>query len=365
MDYPFQSIHLNNRAINIEDILAGNASGEDEFEKNTISFIRDWCRGREEFVLTTSGSTGNPKSITITRRQMEWSAKATAQALPLKKGMSSLVCLDTRYIAGQMMLVRSLCVGLQIHAVTPSANPFEEHKWGKKIDFVAFVPYQLHTILRSVYAPQLNSIETIIVGGSPLSADDEELLQTYSCRVYLTYGMTETISHIALKAINGQNRSLYFHTLPGISIRTDDRSCLIIKCPYISDEVVTNDIVNVVNQTTFDWVGRYDNVINSGGVKIHPEKVEKLISLVFKRLNLHGRFAVSSIPDPVLGEKAVIVTEAMEVDDTMKNEIVTALRGLLQKFELPKEILMVPSFPETDTGKLNRHELRKALDKRL
>jgi o-succinylbenzoate---CoA ligase len=364
MDYPFQSIQLNNRMIDLGAIIAGTAWAEDEFEKNTISFIREWCNGRDEFVLTTSGSTGTPKPITITREQMEWSANATARALSLKKGMSSLVCLDTRFIAGQMMLVRCLTVGLEIHAITPSANPLQEYKWGKKIHFVAFVPYQLQTILRSQCAHLLNSIDTIIVGGSPLSSDDEDLLQGYSCSIYLTYGMTETISHVALRRVNGKERSPYFRTLQGISLETDNRSCVIIHCPYIGAKVVTNDIVHLVNQTTFGWVGRYDNVINSGAIKIQPEQVEKSIEPLLKGLNIHGRIAVSSLADAVFGEKAVLVIEGTELDETQKSEIIAAVRGVVQKFEVPKEVLTIVSFPETETGKLNRRELRDLISKR-
>jgi o-succinylbenzoate---CoA ligase len=365
MEYPFPTLQLNNREISIPHILDGSVSAVNEFEANTMSFVREWLAGRDEFNIQTSGSTGKPKQIRITRRQMEESARATANALSLTRGASALVCLDTRYIAGRMMLVRCLTNGLSIHAVTPSANPLWNLEWGKDIQFVAFVPYQLHAILKSDVAVKLNSIEKIIVGGAALSVEDELQLERFDCQTFVTYGMTETISHIALRRVNGPLKSDLYHTLPGITVDVDERNCLIANCPYISDKVITNDIIKLHNQTTFEWIGRFDNVINTGGVKVHPEELERRLETILLKLNLHGRVIVSSVSDPSLGEKVVLILEGDPIETDQKREILKVLRQNLPKFESPYDLFTVLTFPQTKGGKINRLELKNLLSRRL
>jgi o-succinylbenzoate---CoA ligase len=363
MDYPFQSIQLNDREIPISKIIADQVDSQNDFEFHTLEFIRDWYNGRNEFLLTTSGSTGEPKAISITRAQMIASAVATAQALSLQTGRVALVCLDTRFIAGKMMLVRCFMSGLFIHAITPSANPLYNFTWGNNIHFVALVPYQLHTILNSRENAKLNSVDNIIVGGAPLAATDVSRLLPYSCRVFLTYGMTETISHIALKRISPVADDFY-KTLPKVTLETDDRACLIIHCPYIRDKVITNDIVRLIDSTTFIWLGRFDNVINSGGIKLHPEILEEEFEPVLRPL-IHGRFVISSVPEPALGENLVLVLEQRALDDHQKGAILSGLSNVLPRFKVPKHIYAVDYLPETENGKINRRQLKNLLSRRL
>jgi o-succinylbenzoate---CoA ligase len=362
VDYPFDSIELNGRKIAISDIAGFKTKGRDLFEKNTLQFIGEWLNRHDEYHLTTSGSTGSPKPLTILRQQMEQSAAATQKALSLRRGGHALVCLDTHFIAGKMMLVRCLTSGLYIRAVTPSANPLANISWGIAIHFVAFVPYQLHAILRSPEAALLNEVENIIVGGAPLTSEMQKELQSFRCRAFLTYGMTETISHIALKRINGEEASSVFRTLPGILVDIDDRSCLIAHCPYISDKVVTNDIVRLIDQTTFDWLGRFDNVINSGGVKISPEELERQIEEIIG-LDLHRKVIISAIPDAALGEKLVLLCEGAPLESGQKNRIIDLLAQKLPKFKIPRDIICVESFPVTPTGKVNRKRIMELLSR--
>lgn len=364
MEYPFSSIQLNDREMRISQIISGNVTPHDEFETSTLRFIRDWIGGRREIEIHTSGSTGMPKKIAITRDQMIASAAATEHALSLKQGDTALVCLDTRYIAGQMMLVRCFTTGMAIRAITPSANPLQHLPDEEIVDFASFVPYQLHSILRSDAAPRLDEIGTIIVGGAPLSAEDEEMLQQFSCRVYLTYGMTETVSHVALRRINGSERSKNYQALPGISLEVDDRSCLIVDCPYISAKLTTNDVVNLIDQTTFEWLGRFDNVINSGGIKIFPELLENEIEPWIRGLKLEHRFVISSVPDTALGEKVVLILEERSPGTIDKERILSALQSRLVKYTPPKALLTVFPFPETANGKVDRRELKKRIVKR-
>lgn len=365
MEYPFSSIHVNDRKVSFSQIVSGGAVAANAFEDSTFDFIRDWVTGRSEFFIQTSGSTGKPKTILITREQMIASATATALALSLKSKDTALVCLDTRYIAGRMMLVRCFTTGMAIRAITPSANPLEYVQNGESIHFAAFVPYQLHTILRSEQSARFAHIDTVIVGGAPLSREDEDLLQPLKCRVFVTYGMTETISHIALRRVNGEERSKMYRALPGIGLELDSRSCLIVDCPYISGKLPTNDIVNLVGKATFEWLGRFDNVINSGGVKIHPEVLESALEPWIRELNLKGRFLVSALADAEWGEKVVLVLEEQSVDLKDKQQILNTLHSRLAKYHSPREILTQFPFPETSNGKVDRLELKRRINRGL
>lgn len=365
MEYSYSSILLNDRELRISQIISGNVEPHDEFETSTLRFIRDWIGGRREIEIHTSGSTGTPKKITITREQMMASATATQRALSLKKGDTALVCLDTRYIAGQMMLVRCFTTGMAIRAITPSANPLQHLPDDDEIDFASFVPYQLHSILRSNSASRLDEIPTIIVGGAPLSVEDEELLQQFGCRVYVTYGMTETVSHVALRQVNGPEKSKYYRALPGIDLEVDGRSCLIVDCPYISAKLTTNDVVNLIDRTTFEWLGRFDNVINSGGIKVYPEVLENELEPLIRGMNLANRFVVSSVADPGFGEKVVLVLEERSPGAIDKVRILSDLQGLFPKYGAPKALLTEFPFPETPNGKVDRQELKKRISKRL
>ncbi|MEO7992732.1 MAG: acyl-CoA synthetase, partial [Chryseolinea sp.] len=165
-EYPFSTIFVNNRDVELIKIISGEAIGQSDFEENTFSFIRSWLAGEKEFYQNTSGSTGAPKIISITREQMEASARLTQEALQLKSGFLALVCLDTRYIAGKMMLARCFVTGMKIIAVNPSANPLREIEPNQRIDFSAFVPYQIQEIVTSEFAYRLNTIQTNIIGGA-------------------------------------------------------------------------------------------------------------------------------------------------------------------------------------------------------
>jgi O-succinylbenzoic acid--CoA ligase len=335
--------------------LAGlvNVNQPQNFNDRTINFCQKWLAGEQLFEIQTSGSTGAPKRISISRKGMSESAKATTQALGLKPNQTSLICLDVNYIGGLMMLVRSLEVGMNVIAVEPCSNPFEKIEAKTKIDFAALVPYQVKATLDSPQKEYFNQLETVIIGGAPLDELTKKQLQDFSCRFYETYGMTETISHIALKKINGKNKSEYFELLPGITIRQDERGCLCIKAPYLHDEIITNDVVELKNLKEFIWLGRFDNVINSGGVKIFPESTEKKIELIFSQLNVKNRFFIAGLPDERLGQAVTLITEGNLITD-QQILLETKLKKELSKFEVPRAIKFVQRFAHADSGKINR-----------
>jgi o-succinylbenzoate---CoA ligase len=323
------------------------------FNEIVISFCNQWTDKKTSFEIQTSGSTGKPKTIKLERSSMIASAMATANALHLKKGQTSLVCLDPNYIAGMMMLARSLEIGMDIIAIEPCANPFEKIETKDRIHFTALVPYQVKAILDSPQKEYFNQLETVIIGGAPLDESTKKQLQNFSCQFYETYGMTETISHIALKKINGKNKSEYFEILSGITIRQDERACLCIKAPYLKDEIITNDVVELKSLQEFIWLGRFDNVINSGGVKIFPESTEKKIGNVFFQLDLKNEFFIAGLPDDRLGQAVTLIIEwNLHTDQQILLE--TKLKKELSRFEVPRSIKFVQRFVHTETGKINR-----------
>ncbi|WP_245764082.1 AMP-binding protein [Thermoflexibacter ruber] len=342
--------------------------------KQTLAFCWEWLQGKELFQLQTSGSTGSPKTIQVARWQMQASASLTAQVLHLQKDDTALVCLNTAYIGGKMMLVRGLEIGMPLLVTEPSANPFQNLKITDKdfqfgqytfqsLDFIALVPLQLFTILKE----EKNKLDSfhklkIIVGGAPVNAELENLVQMIPNPVYATYGMTETVSHIALRRLNGKERSSYYQVLPQTSIGQDDRECLTIISPVTNfEKVITNDKVRLIDEHTFEWIGRVDNIINSGGIKIQIEKIELEIDKVLAFCQVFRRFVVIGLPDDKLGQSAVLVIEGEPLHQEIENNIYTLLKINLNRYEVPKKIYYLVSFPETPTAKIDRISIGKML----
>jgi len=346
------SLHLNGKAFLVEELTSLPVdSCKTNFEKNTLLFCKAWLSGQQEFRINTSGSTGAPKEIILKRRAMEQSARMTINALQLKSTDTALICLDTKYVAGQMMLVRSLINGMNIVAIEPGANPFSTVK--QQIDFTALVPYQLENVLdRS--SKMLDNVRCAIIGGAAISHSLQEKAKKSQCAIYATYGMTETISHIALQKINGLNAQEYFETLDGVHIRLDERGCLCIRANHLDSEVATNDLVEMIDQRKFKWLGRIDNVINSGGVKIIPEKVEAVMEKIFGSMQLKVRFFIAGVADKVFGQHVVIVCEGVAFPKTLQLQALEKASQFLAKYETPKEFVFVSKFAETANGKINR-----------
>lgn len=272
------------------------------------------------------------------------SALATGDFFGLAAGDRALLCLPSNYIAGKMMLVRAMVLGLKLDYVEPHTQPLSEVR--KTYDFCAMVPMQLQASLK-----QLHKLRKLIVGGAPIGMALHGQLQRQKTQIFETYGMTETSTHIAAKKVNMVDRGVdkaYFKTLPNITVSQDKRNCLVIEAPSIFDgKIVTNDVVKLVSETGFHWLGRHDNVINSGGVKLFPEQIEaKLTNLIT------SRYFVGGIPDEQLGEKLVLVIEGKGDVEKIKESLAN-LKGL-ERFEHPKEIYFMTSFSETNTKKILR-----------
>lgn len=308
----------------------------DAYEKAMGDFILDWFDNKSYVELNTSGTTGTPKLVRIEKQAMVNSAIATGNFFGLKPGNKALHCLPSKYVAGKMMLVRGLILGLDMDVVEPSSNPLLKND--AKYDFIAMLPMQVQNSVG-----KLENVKKLIIGGSKINHELVKELCKLKTEVYETYGMTETLTHIAAKNIKEE----VFSLLPNINIAQDDRNCLVIDAPGISSEtIVTNDLINLVGERQFVLVGRIDNVINSGGIKLIPEKIEDKLSQ-----KIHSRFFVAGMPDIILGEKLVLVIEGEKqiLDDSIFDE--------LDKYEKPKEFFYVSKFAETDNGKVKRKEI--------
>jgi O-succinylbenzoic acid--CoA ligase len=351
---------FNGREIRLDDILNRSAQARSPYEESSFSFIQRWSSNADDFAQRTSGSTGKPKRISISRQQMVASAAMTQQALQLRAGETALLCLDAGYIAGKMMIVRALTTDMKLIMVDPSSNPLKDIDAKERIDFVALVPAQLSEILQSHEKHRLNEIKNIIVGGAALNESIIDKLSKITARIFATYGMTETISHIALQPVNGPAASEYFKVLPGITIDTDYRGCLEIVAPFLSEKIVTNDMVHIKNSTSFKWIGRADNVINSGGIKINPELIEAEIQKLFNELQIQNRFLISSLPDPVLGNKLILIIEGNL--PTTTERIRTSLKEILPPYQVPRQIIVDAIFATTENGKVNRQETTRNIE---
>jgi len=340
----YKNIHnrfkLNGYHVNLEEMfyVAYSFIKEGEpFEQHVGNFLLDWFDEKSYIELSTSGTTGTPKVIKIEKQAMLDSALATGDFFGLQPGDTMLHCLPTNYVAGKMMFVRSFILGLDMKFVEPSSDPLKNID--EEFDFCAMVPLQAKNSLEKLKA---GKIKKLIIGGVKVHKALEQELVKLPMEIYETYGMTETITHIAAKKIGEKA----FTVLPNVKVSVDERQCLVIKAKNISkDKIVTNDIVNLISETQFSWEGRIDNVINSGGIKLMPERIEDKLSTLIPR-----RYFVSGQPDEILGEKAVLYIEGelMVIDD--------AVFSVLDKFEKPKEVVFIPKFQETATGKILRKE---------
>lgn len=326
-----------------------------EWEKLFWQFVFAWLNeAKDTITIKTSGSTGKPKSIRVKKQQMVNSALMTGRFLNLKEKDSVLLCLSSEYIAGKMMIVRAFVLGLDLHVVPQSSNPTEYIPKKSHFTIASVVPTQLHKLEKEELWQELNRFDMLLVGGAPITDEIEQKMQSLKTTIYLTYGMTETVSHIAMRQLNGEKASEYFRVLDGVEIDLDKKSCLTVYAPQLNEQKLkTNDIceLNQKNLQQFKFIGRFDNVINSGGVKLIPEILErKLASLIIR-----SDFFFAGLPDERLGEQLVLF---IENEDHVASESLFMLKFdmlfRLVKYEIPKEIIFISKFERTPTNKIRR-----------
>lgn len=320
----------------------------DEFSKSILSICNKWLRQDQEFSLKTSGSTGNPKTVYFTRKQLQTSAQQTIQALDLKTGTSALTCLNCNFVAGIMMLIRGLEGRFVNYIIPPCGTPLKD--LSDAFDFVAMVPMQIRNSIDQ-HLEQLNECKNVIVGGAPISKDLEASIRSNCTQeVYQTFGMTETLSHFALK--NVTQNEIYYTTLTDVEIKTEEgRLC--VKTPITKDWITTNDICEIKNEKQFRWLGRADWVINTGGVKVIVEELENHIAKFHIERNQQINFFIAKEYDDQLGEVPILLFEK-RFAITPIHDYMTDLKKHLPKYWCPKRVFAVSEFKYTESHKLDR-----------
>jgi len=312
------------------------------------TFIWEWLDNDLYITVHTSGSTGPPKEIQLEKSRMRASAKGTGEFLRLSKTASCLLCLPMHYIAGKMMVVRAIELQLELIAVEPSTQPLARIK--HRVDFAAMVPNQVYASLE-----HLAQVDKLLIGGGPVSYELSQQLKSLPRAIYHTYGMTETITHVAMKRLNGVNPDLYFKALPHVTFSTDDRDCLVIKAPYITAEpVATRDVVQLIDEKTFEWLGRYDHVIISGGIKVMAEKLEQIIAPLIQQ-----RFFVAGLSHEQLGQQVVLILEGKTTEEFNEQHLLEQIKSRVPKHHHPRKVIWIPAFVETSSGKVKRKETLK------
>ena len=322
-------------------------------------FLAQWNDTSDVIEVHTSGSTGKPKRLLVEKRRMVNSARITCDFLGLKEGDSALLCMPLDYIAGKMVVVRSLVSHLHLISVTPSSHPLKDVT--QPIDFAAMVPLQVYSSLQEpAERERLMSIRHLIIGGGAIDDSLESQLQQFPNAVWSTYGMTETLSHIALRRISGENSSLWYSPLDGVDVSLSSDSCLEIYAPQVNPEKLhTNDIAELRTlpdgSKEFRILGRKDNVIDSGGIKIQAEEVERLL-----RPHLSCGFIITKVADARLGEAVTILIESDDVDN-----ILAVCKHVLPRHWVPRHIFPESHIPITETGKPARAAAEALANKRL
>lgn len=328
-------------------------------------FLSEWNNDSPLLRVHTSGSTGKPKPIWVEKQRMLNSARITCDFLGLQKHDTALLCMPLDYIAGKMVVVRTLERGMQLLSVKPSGHPLSSESLQqlenpeRPITFAAMVPLQVYNSLQiPEERKRLMQIKHLIIGGGAIDEKLSEELKNFPNAVWSTYGMTETLSHIALRRLNGLQATEWYTPFDGIEVCLNHEKCLTIHAPAVCNQtLVTNDIAELQTFKTdeneafvrFRIIGRKDNVIDSGGVKIQIEELERTL-----KPHLSGDFAITSITDEKFGEAVVLLTTLTDI-----TIVDTICKKILPKFWQPRHIFHTDNIPQTETGKPARANIRQ------
>lgn len=308
-------------------------------DESAVNFFEEWNSDKPLINAHTSGSTGAPKQISLSKNDVIASAHATNQFFTIRENDYLSCPLSCDYIAGKMMLVRALKANAIVDFnknifCNASLNSIPE------IKLMAIVPAQISQLLEN--QALLNKIKTLLIGGAPLTLQMEQHLIDHNINAYLSYGMTETCSHVAIRKI-GENR---FTALPGIKFSLSNRNTLCISgYGRTWSPIETNDEVELISETQFHWLGRADFAINSGGIKVHPEILEnKLRPFIPPSVN----FYITKENHPRWGERVVLI---MDTTIELSEEALSSLN----KAERPKKII-IRKIEFTSSGKIIRRK---------
>lgn len=337
----YRGIQLNGRFIDHKDL--NEVEGKNSFEAEVISYCRQLFDHSATTSIQSSGSTGTPKNLKFRKSALIQSAAATNKFFGLDTESEALLALPLAYVAAKLMVVRAIIGKYNLVTAPPSSNPLKNVT--KPISFVPMTPHQVNSVL-SETPESFEKVETVLLGGGEISEELQTQLQKLSTTFNAGFGMAETLTHFALSKIEGENE-LTYSVLSDVSIYRDERGCLVVNREGITEgNLVTNDLIELT-ENGFKWLGRIDNLINSGGVKVIPEVVEKQL-----KRQVHSSFFVAGIPDLVLGQKVALFIEGEETIDLKK-------KAFSLPYHRPKQIIFLPSFLYTESGKIKRRETVK------
>lgn len=308
-------------------------------------FLNEWFSDSPFITVHTSGSTGKPKKLIVRKEQMMQSARLTCEYLNLQPGDTALLCMNLRYIGAMMVVVRSLVAGLNLIVRPASGHPLADIKGA--LTFVAMVPLQVYNTLQIPEEKErLRQTDILIIGGGAIDEALETEIRNLPGAVYSTYGMTETLSHIALRRLNGLSASNRYYPFSSIQLSLSSENTLVIDAPLVCDETLqTNDIARIYPDGSFIILGRKDNVINSGGIKIQAEEIERALRPI-----IPVPFVITSVPDKRLGQAVTLLMTG----SVCVNEVECKLQNLLASYYQPKYIWIVDQIPQTENGKIDR-----------
>lgn len=349
-----QELHLENGIIcdadNVQQLLSNLPDNTPQIQRDLYNFLADWFNESPYITVHTSGSTGTPKEFTVRKEQMIQSAILTCSFLNLRKGDNALLCMPLQYIAGKMVVVRALVAGLTLILRTPSGHPLADVE--VSLRFAAMIPLQVfNTIQVPEERERLCQTEIVIVGGGAINKELEDEIRQLPNEIYSTYGMTETLSHIALRKLNGPDASSAYTPFSSVKLCLSPEKTLVIQAPQVCDDtLVTNDLAEIHPDGTFTILGRKDNTINTGGIKVQIESIEETLRSI-----ISVTFAITAIPHPGLGEAIVLLVEKTTDTDSLPDRIAS----LLPKYQQPKYIRQVDAIPLTGSGKTDRKACRQ------
>jgi len=338
-------INLNFSKITVQEALSILKPIDEKWIKKYYNFLKTYIKGKE-IQVSTSGTTGTRKMISVSKLQMQNSASATLNYFNLREGNSTLLSLSCDFVAGKMMLVRAIEGKLNLFLVKPSSDPSKY--LSSEFDFVPLVPMQVQNIMKT---GKINQIKILLIGGGKLNDEILHKLKKNKTQVFESFAMTETLTHFAIKQISPLYNE-WFKTIKGFEIDINEEGELIIQKNNITNcELKTRDLIEKKSNSEFKWLGRSDNIINSGGIKLIPEELERKISKL-----ISVQFVLVGVPDKKLGEKIAIVSK-----EPLKIEL-NKINDILSRYERIQTAFIVNYFPITQSGKIRRKELLKILN---
>lgn len=354
MASPFQTITVDGRRLEGPALLEWatelEAAHRGPWARAVRAALEELCGDGGSMALRTSGTTGPPKLMRFTARDLWASARLTGRAFGLQEGDRAVHCLPCDFVAGRMMLVRGFVIGLDMHFIDPAGGVLNNLHTDARFRFAAMVPNQLHRALQDDRARLERQFDTVLLGGGPVSGALEEDLRDLGVRVVQGYGSTETLTHVALRDVNGPDRTTHYTAVGDVTFSCDERDRLVVHTPHLTTpHHVTNDLVELLDDRRFRWLGRADNVILTGGRKVHPEELERRTAglLPFAHYFI-------GVPDDRLGEAVMLVVESVRPEDEVKAEVDRCLSGALAPHERPRRISVHRAFARTGTGKVQR-----------